>query len=126
NQVISFAALADKRLDESLTVAATATSGLAVSFSSATLAVFWVSGAGVSFLSVGTCTVNASQAGSSNWNAALLVQQSFQVTKGNEVISFAALVDKRLDESLTVGAPASSGLTVSFASATPGVCSVSG
>ena len=126
--MISFAALADKRFDESpVTVGATATSGLAVAFSSATPAVCSVSGTGVSFVSVGTCTVNANQAGSSNWNAAPLVQQSFQVTKGNQVISFAALADKRFDESpVTVVATASSGLAVASASATPAVCSAGG
>ena len=128
DQTISFGGLADKRFDESpITVGATATSGLAVAFSSATPAVCSVSGTGVSFVSVGICTVNANQAGSSNWNAAPLVPQSFQVTKGNQVISFAALADKRFDESpVTVGATATSGLAVAFSSATPAVCSVSG
>ena len=128
DQTVSFGALADKRFDESpVTMSATASSGLAVSFSSATPGVCTIAGASVSFVSVGTCTVNANQAGSSNWNAAPQVQQSFQVTKGNQTISFAALADRRFDESpITVGATASSGSAVAFSSATPGVCSVTG
>ncbi len=129
NQVISFAAPADKRFDESLTVGATASSGLAVSFTSATPTVCTTggtNGATIAFVSTGTCTINADQGGSGNWNPALQVQRSFQVLKGNQVISFAAPADRRFDESLTVAATASSGLTVTFTSATPGVCSVSG
>ncbi len=126
NQAISFAAPADKRLDESVTVVASASSGLTVSFSSAAPGVCSVSGTSVTFISVGTCTINADQGGNGNWNPAPQVQQSFQVMKGNQAISFAAPADKRLDESVTVVASASSGLTVSFTSAAPGVCSVSG
>ena len=129
DQVISFAALADKRFDESLTVAGTASSGLTVSFTSATPGVCTTggpSGATVAFVSAGTCTINADQGGSGNWNPAPQVQRSFQVLKGDQVISFAALADKRFDESLTVAGTASSGLTVSFTSATPGVCTTGG
>ena len=102
---ISFAALADKRFDESLTVVATASSGLTVSFSSSTPSVCTTGGANgatIGFVSAGTCTINADQVGNGNWNPAPQVQRSLQVLKGNQTISFAALVDKRLDESLTV------------------------
>ena len=127
DQVISFAALADRRFDESpITVGATASSTLAVSFSSTTPGVCTVSGTSATFVSVGTCTINADQGGSGNWNAAPQVQRSFQVLKGDQVISFAALADRRFDESLTVAATASSGLAVSFTSATPGVCTTGG
>ena len=128
DQLISFAALADKRFDESpITVGATSSSGLAVSFSSATPGVCTLSGTSVTFVSVGTCTVRADQGGSGNWNPAPQVQRSFAVAKGDQLISFAALADKRFDESpITVGATSSSGLAVSFSSATPGVCTLSG
>ena len=128
DQTITFGALADRRLDQSpFTVSATASSGLAVSFSSATTSVCSVSGDTVTLLQTGTCTINADQAGDSNWNAAPRVQQSFTVQKGNQTITFGALADKRFDEGpITVSASASSGLAVSFSSATPSVCTVSG
>ena len=128
DQTIGFDALTDRRFDEGpVTVSATASSGLTVSFSSATPGVCTVAGTSVTFVSVGTCTVNANQGGDSNWNAAPQVQQSFQVTKGDQTIGFGALTDRRFDESpVTVSATASSGLTVSFSSATPGVCTVAG
>ena len=112
----------DRRFDESpVTVGATASSGLPVAFSSTTPGVCSVAGTSVTFVSVGTCTVSADQGGDWNWNPAPQVQRSFQVLKGNQAVSFAALADKRLDESLTMVATASSGLTVSFSSATPAV-----
>src|SRR4029079_17294088 len=81
-----------------------------------------IAGSTVSFTAVGTCTVRANQSGNANYEPAAQARQSFKLTKGNQVISFAALVDKRLDESpVTVGATATSGLAVAFSSAHPGV-----
>jgi hypothetical protein len=54
-----------------------------VAFSSATTAVCTsggTNGATFTFIAVGTCTVNANQAGNTNWNAATQVQQSFVVS----------------------------------------------
>ena len=91
DQTIGFGALTDRRFDEGpVTVSATASSGLTVSFSSATPGVCTVAGASVTFVAVGTCTVNANQGGDSNWNAAPQMQQSFQVTKGDQTIGFGA------------------------------------
>jgi hypothetical protein len=60
-------------------VAATASSGLPVSFSSGTPSVCSVSEATVSFLGLGTCTIDANQEGSSDYDAAPQAQQSFAV-----------------------------------------------
>jgi hypothetical protein len=60
-------------------VSATASSGLTVAFTSATPAVCTVTGSTVSFVGVGTCTINANQAGNGTWNPAPQVQQSFTV-----------------------------------------------
>ena len=60
-------------------VTASASSGLAVVFTSATTGVCTVAGSTVSFIAVGTCTVNANQAGDANYNAATQVQQTFSV-----------------------------------------------
>ena len=63
------------------TVTATATSGLAVAFTidAASSAVCSISGATVSFIGGGTCTINANQAGNGTNAAAPQVQQSFGV-----------------------------------------------
>jgi lysophospholipase L1-like esterase len=62
-----------------LTVSATASSGLPVSFSSATPSVCSVAGNTVTLLTSGTCTIVASQSGSSAYAPAPQVQHSFSV-----------------------------------------------
>jgi hypothetical protein len=71
------------------TVAATASSGLAVSFTidAASSSVCSISGTTVSFIGAGTCTIDANQAGNSNYNAAPRAQQSFTVGKGPQPLS---------------------------------------
>src|SRR5262249_6125242 len=65
------------------TVAATATSGLTVSFAltAGSSGVCTLSGSTVSFVGVGTCEVQASQAGNAEFTAAPGVSQSFAVIK---------------------------------------------
>jgi hypothetical protein len=108
---------------------ATASSGLPVTFSSATPSVCSLEGATVSFVAAGTCTVRANQTGNSNYDPAPEVQQSFAVAKGSQLISFTS----DIPGSATAGGPsyeltatASSGLPVSLSSATPSVCTVEG
>jgi len=60
-------------------VAASATSGLPVSFTSNTPAVCTVSGATVTTVAPGTCTITASQGGSAGFAPARDVTRSFQV-----------------------------------------------
>ena len=111
------------------TVAATASSGLPVSFSSGTPPVCSVVGSAVSFVGVGTCTIDANQAGNSNYDAAPQAQQSFALSKGSQTITFTSTARSSATvggPTYTVAATASSGLPVSFSSGTPPVCSVSG
>ena len=83
DQTITFAALPDKTLgDPDFAVSATASSGLPVSFSSLTTGVCTVTVATVHLVSTGTCTIRASQAGDSNYNAATPVDRSFMVNLG--------------------------------------------
>ena len=128
NQSINFTQPANVRFDQTPAgLAATATSGLSVTFTSTTTTVCTVSGSTVTLLHAGTCTINANQGGNSDWNAAPQIQESFTITPGNQTISFGPLANKRFDQGpITVNATASSGLTVSFSSATTGVCTTSG
>jgi hypothetical protein len=127
-QTITFGALANKTFDQGpITVSATASSGLAVSFSSATTGVCTVSGTTVSFVAVGTCTIDADQAGNGNWSAGATVAQSFTISKGTQTITFGTLAAKTFDRGpITLGANASSGLAVTYTSTTTAVCTVSG
>jgi hypothetical protein len=80
NQTINFGALPDKYFeDPNFGIAATATSGLAVIFTSDTPAVCSVASSVVDLLLAGTCTIRASQAGNNDYNPAPDVTQSFDV-----------------------------------------------
>ena len=80
-QTITFASIPDRKLRAgSFTLAPTSSSGLTVALTSATAAVCTVSGMTVTPVSVGTCTLNANQAGNNNHTAATQVQQSFSLT----------------------------------------------
>ncbi|MEW6304051.1 MAG: immunoglobulin domain-containing protein [Verrucomicrobiota bacterium] len=126
SQIITFNALAGKTFgDAPFTVSASASSGLAVSFSIAS-GPATVSGSTVTITGAGIVTVRASQGGNGNYNAATPVDQSFTVAKANQTITFNALANKTFgDAPFTVSASASSGLTVSF-SILSGSATVSG
>ena len=79
-QSIAFEPLPDRALDAPpFTVSASASSGLAVAFSSLTPAVCSASDATVSLLATGTCTLAADQGGNSDFDAAPRVSRSFSV-----------------------------------------------
>ena len=125
-QMIAFAALANLALGASpFTVGATSSSGLAVSFTSTTLAVCTVSGTTVTLVSLGTCTIQAAQPGNANYAAATAVSQHFSVTSESQTITFGALLSQAYGTApFTVSATASSGLAVTFTSTTLPVCTV--
>jgi len=80
-QTITFGALSNQPYSTApFTVSATASSGLAVTFASTSSTVCTVSGSTVTLVSVGTCTIQATQAGNANYAAATPVSQSFEVT----------------------------------------------
>jgi hypothetical protein len=114
-QTISFAALPDRTYgDAPFTVSASASSGLPVSFSivsgPATIA-----GETVTITGVGTVVIEATQAGDANYSPATPIEQSFNVAKAEQTITFGALADRTYgDAPFTVSASASSGLPVGF------------
>ena len=127
-QTISFSTLANKVLAQSpVTLSATASSGLPVTFSTTTPTVCTVSGTTLTLLTTGTCTVDANQAGNANYSPAPQVQQSFTVSSATQTISFSTITKKTLAQSpVTLSVTASSGLPVTFSTTTPTVCTVSG
>ena len=125
-QTITFNAIANQGYGSTLTLSATASSGLPVSFSSTTTGVCTVSGTTVSHIAMGTCTIAANQAGNATYAAAPQKTQSYTVTPGSQSITFAALANKAYGSApFTLSATASSGLVVAFSSGTNGVCTVS-
>ncbi len=78
NQTITFGPLANKTYgDQDFSVSATASSGLAVSFTASGSCT--VSGATVHLTGAGSCTVTASQPGDANYNAAPDVSRTFSI-----------------------------------------------
>lgn len=128
-QVITFAQPAGQVMSSgTLTLSPTpsADSGLTVSMASTTTSVCTVNGFVVTFVSIGTCSLTASQAGDSNFSAATNVVRSFVITNP-QTITFAQPADQLLSAaSLTLAPTASSALTVTLTATTPGVCSVTG
>ena len=79
-QTISFGAPAAQTVGTPLTLVATASSGLAVTFTSSTPTVCTVSGNVATFLSAGTCTIEADQSGNSSYAPATPISHSFTIS----------------------------------------------
>ena len=83
----------------------------------------------VSFQTVGTCVVDANQAGNANYNAAAQVQQTFAVAKGAQTVSFTSTAPGTATvggATYTPTATASSGLTpaITVDASASAVCSI--
>jgi hypothetical protein len=127
-QTIAFGAPASVELKSGgITLTASATSGLPVTFTSGTASICAVSGASVAFLKTGICSITATQAGNAVYSAATPVTQSFAVTQSQQTIVFVVprLVSLRV-QSINANATATSGLPVALSSNTPDICGVSG
>jgi hypothetical protein len=127
SQTITFAAIPQHTIvDPAFTLSATASSGLAVTFSVVT-GPAKVTGNTVTLTgTTGTVVIAANQAGNANYTAAIAVSQSFAVTGAPQTITFAAIpANKYGTRAFTLGATASSGLVVSYAVAS-GQATVSG
>ncbi len=128
-QTISFtsAAPVDAMVGDEYMVAATATSGLAVTFSTASAACN-ITGAAVTFEAVGDCVINADQPGDADYDPAPQQQQIVMVGKAEQSISFTSTVpgDAAVDGAdYAVTAEATSGLEVTLGTNST-TCSVSG
>ncbi|HBG08299.1 MAG TPA: hypothetical protein DDY22_22815 [Geobacter sp.] len=127
--ILSFTFTPDTvNVGDSTQASATASSGLAVTFHSTTPTVCSESGPGgatITINSSGTCTIAANQAGDLSYQP---VSELFSIGAGlaSQTISFGAAPSVVAGGSATISATASSGLTVTFTTTTPAVCSVSG
>lgn len=130
-QTITFANPGAKLMtDTPVALTATASSGLAVSFSSATTSICTVTGANVTLLGAGNCSIDANQAGNGAFAAAPAVSQTFAVSKVSQNITIGDLPAtpalKVRDVAVAVTATASSNLAVALSSSTPSICTISG
>ncbi|MGA9667838.1 MAG: choice-of-anchor D domain-containing protein, partial [Terracidiphilus sp.] len=126
SQTITFAAIPAQTAGATLALTATASSGLSVSFASATPSICTVAGSTATLGVAGNCTIIASQSGSPVYAAAPSVNQSFTVNLAAQTISFATIPTQVINTSVPVAlnATASSGLPINFTSTSPAVCSV--
>ncbi|MGA9671054.1 MAG: choice-of-anchor D domain-containing protein, partial [Terracidiphilus sp.] len=126
-QTITFGAIPAQAANSTLSLAATASSGLPVVFTSTTPSICTVSGSTDSLLAAGTCAIQANQAGSPVYAAAPTVTQNFTVNLTAQTITFGSIPVQAINSSVGVSlsATASSGLPVNFSSTTPGICTVS-
>ncbi|HME09854.1 MAG TPA: PASTA domain-containing protein, partial [Bryobacteraceae bacterium] len=85
-QTITFKAIPSQVQGNPLTLSASASSGLTVSFTSATPTICTVSGSTATLVSAGTCTIVASQPGNAVYAAAMPVSQSFTVQAAYAII----------------------------------------
>jgi len=108
-----------------ITLSATASSGLSVSFTSNTPSTCTVSGSTITATTSGACSITATQAGSSVYAPAGPVTQSFTVLT-SQTITFNPLNNVNFGARPALHANASSGLTVGFTSNSPSVCAVQG
>jgi hypothetical protein len=132
-QTINFAQPTGINASTTFASGATATSGLTVTLVSLTPSVCTISGLNiVTTAAGGTCQVRASQAGNGTYAPASDVTRTFivasaQVQTTPQTITFAQPANIAVSTtSVSLGATASSGLTVSYASGTTSVCTVSG
>ena len=127
SQTITFDALADVTSgNASFELAATASSGLPVSYSSSDVSVASIAGSTVTIEGAGTADITASQAGDGDYAAATDVTQSL-VVKQTQTITFNALAAVTFGRAdFDPGATASSRLDVSYSSSDPLVASIAG
>ena len=128
-QSITFTLPASGTLDDSFPLTATADSGLEVTYTATTPATCSVDAGTLALEALGTCSVTASQAGDATYDPAPDVTRQIEILAASnapQTIDFSLPASGVVGGSVDLTATASSGLEVTFASATPGVCTVTG
>ncbi len=91
-QTITFSALPSKTYgDEPFTLASSASSGLAVTYTSSNTALATINGSTVTIVGAGTAVITARQDGDANYNAAPAANQSLTINKAPATIVFGEL-----------------------------------
>lgn len=130
NQTISFGSISSRTFGSApFLISASATSGLAVTFTPSGPCTAFPVGPGipttatVTLTGAGTCSITASQAGDGTWNPAPAVVRSFTIYKASQTITLASITNKVYGTApLDIIATASSGLPVTVTAS--GKCTV--
>jgi hypothetical protein len=128
-QTITFAALGTNTYGASpMTLTATSSAGLPVSFTSSATKVATISGDTLTIMGAGSAKIAASQAGSRLWAPAKAATQSLTVAKASQTISFSIPTTVTYSKGglVTLGATATSGLPVAYKSGNSKVLSITG
>ena len=126
SQTVSFTPPTSATIDKLVTLTATASSWLPVTYASSTPDVCTVTGATLTPTAAGTCTVTASQPGNAQYAPADSMSGSFPVEKIPQTISFSPPGSATVDRPVILTGTASSGLPVIYASGSTDVCTVTG
>ena len=128
-QNITFNSLANiPYSNDTITLTATSSSNLPISYTSSNPNVATVFGNLVTIVGIGTTTITASQNGNTFYTAATPVSQSLTIIQATQTITFNALASKVLgDAPFTLSASGgASGNAITYVSSNPSVASVSG
>jgi uncharacterized protein (TIGR03437 family) len=130
-QTIEFSQPSSHALQESSwTPAATASSGLTVTFTASPGNICFVSGESIRFMDIGQCTVTAAQGGDGVYSAATPVTRVFAITSAvpfrAQSITFPPSSARKVGDNFALTATASSGLPVTYILGSPAICSLSG
>jgi gliding motility-associated-like protein len=107
--------------------AATASSGLEVSYSSSNQSVAAISDGRIQITGAGTVIITASQAGNDNYEAASGIQRTLIIGKADQTITFGAITSLPYGSSdFNPGATATSGLSINYSSSNTNVAVISG
>ncbi|RYG22363.1 MAG: T9SS type A sorting domain-containing protein [Chitinophagaceae bacterium] len=126
NQVITFAPIAAKEImSADFDPAATASSGLALTYTSSNLSVATIIGGKIHIVGAGISTITASQAGNATIAAATPIAVQLVVNKATQSIIFPVITVKNYNDfDFDPSATASSGLAVRYTSSNPEVATI--
>ena len=126
NQSITFAAIPSKLVNSAdFNPGATATSGLAVTYTSSNTAVATIVNNNIHIIGYGTSVITASQSGNIFFNPAANVTQTLTVDRLSQTITFAAIPSKAANAAdFNPGAIATSGLAVTYSSSNTAVATI--
>lgn len=131
-QTITFSPATTGTVGTPITLSATSSSSLAVSFSSTTTSVCTVSGTALTLASAGTCTVKADQAGNTTFSAATTVSKDITVSPAVTKVAQSTLVAVATPASVapsgssTLSSTGGSGSGLVTFAVTTGTCTISG
>ncbi|MBA0882953.1 glycosyl hydrolase [Flavobacterium undicola] len=125
SQSITLSPVVQKEMGDADFSPATATSGLAIAYSSSDESVVNIVDGKLHILAAGTTTITATQAGNADYSTAAPQTQLVTVVKKNQTIDFASIETKMIgDPDFNPAATAISGLAVTYSSSDESVASI--